>query len=462
MRMGKKDLNNLDIIVFFEKLKNKYGDSIALADRRHVSITYKELYEMIWGCARHYMELEDERIVAVVSNSIEAYINMLGAICSGKIVIIVDPFTPVDDMLKVIEAAGVNRIIISSKEKSVIHRLKENDLEVELFSDIFEKENINQQKLPICKGKFVFFTSGTTNKSKGVVLDAGKVIMNAIALCDFGDVETDKWIYIPVPVAHLYGILMSFSYLSIGKKIFIGDTKRLRKELDSLDCQVLVATPSIAGMIFSKGWNMKNVSRIVVAGSKCDMAIEKKACERNIFLQNFYGSTEIGGVAINSIGHSINELSLIKNVSMFIVDGETRIDSAYRMLGYLDNADAVFTLEDSIAVNDNGTYCIEGRRSDFIVLDNGMKLDVASLENRIRNSKECILDVCIIYINKHLYAYIYTNKDYTIIKEEIASINASLPYYQKIYEVILSDKPLPRTTLGKLKRKEIEGWVKQK
>lgn len=124
-------------------------------------------------------------------------------------------------------------------------------------------------------------------------------------------------------------------------------------------------------------------------------------------------------------------------------------------LGYLDK---------------EGFLWITGRKKELIVLASGKKINPEDLESYYKRSP--FLDELCIFLSHPpkekdlLTAVIRPNYDYFArkgvsqikdkIRWEIENISHSLPPYKRIQKYILTKDPLPKTILGKLKRKEVE------
>ncbi len=123
-------------------------------------------------------------------------------------------------------------------------------------------------------------------------------------------------------------------------------------------------------------------------------------------------------------------------------------------LGYLDKA---------------GYLYITGRKNEIIVLPSGKKINPEELESRYAKSP-FIEELCIIQprfsmdkdmltaIVKPNLAYLRARGVSQIedkVRWEIDNCAVDLPFYNRIKKVIITNEPLPRTILGKLKRFEI-------
>lgn len=151
------------------------------------------------------------------------------------------------------------------------------------------------------------------------------------------------------------------------------------------------------------------------------------------------------------------------------------------MIGYVDNPEATnealkdgwFYTGDLGYIDKDGFLFITGRKKDVIVLKNGKNIFPEELEiliNQLTYVSESMVfgrpcddgdyKVCakIVYQEetmKELYPDISSTDYMNIVWEDIKNkVNHTMPAYKYIREIILTDKPLIKTTTQKIKRHE--------
>ena len=151
------------------------------------------------------------------------------------------------------------------------------------------------------------------------------------------------------------------------------------------------------------------------------------------------------------------------------------------MIGYVDNPQATnealkdgwFYTGDLGYIDKDGFLFITGRKKDVIVLKNGKNIFPEELEiliNQLTYVSESMVfgrpcddgdyKVCakIVYQEetmKELYPDISSTDYMNIVWEDIKNkVNHTMPAYKYIREIILTDKPLIKTTTQKIKRHE--------
>lgn len=237
--------------------------------------------------------------------------------------------------------------------------------------------------------------------------------------------------------------------------------------------------------------NLGGKLRILIAGGA---AMSKEAIQGfldlGINLLQGYGLTETSPVLAGendkykragSVGFPLPGLEIkIDNPDKNGI-GEILAKGPTVMLGYVDNPEATkeaiqdgwFYTGDLGYIDKDGFLFVTGRKKDVIVLKNGKNIFPEELEILINGlpyvSESMVFGrpcddgdykVCakIIYQTetmKELYPNIPTDEYINIVWEDIKNkVNHTMPAYKYIREIILTDKPLIKTTTQKVKRHE--------
>ena len=222
-------------------------------------------------------------------------------------------------------------------------------------------------------------------------------------------------------------------------------------------------------------------------------ALDKEVIEtfRNwgLNLCQAYGLTETSPI----IGIETNEHHRVGSIGKPIPHVQARIDEADDdgvgelvikgpnvMLGYYNNKKATesvmedgwFHTGDLARIDEDGYIFICGRKKSVIVLKNGKNIypeEMEGLVNKIEGVKESFIfgkqqtddkdnikiHVKIVFdkdIMKEAYKVESEEEIYRVLTEKIKEVNSVMPKYKAIRGMIVSDKPLIKTTTGKIKR----------
>ena len=233
-----------------------------------------------------------------------------------------------------------------------------------------------------------------------------------------------------------------------------------------------------------------NIHYFISGAAALDRTIEQKYRLLGLNLVQAYGLTEtspIVGIGNNkyyrlgSIGKSVPSVK----VKLSDVDkdgvGELLVKGPNVMLGYYGNKEATkeaikngwFYTGDLAKIDKDGYIFICGRRKSVIVLKNGKNIfpeEMENLVNRIEGVNESFIygkpvsddkdDIKInvkLVIDKELIKDVYkingTDEEVKeVLSAKIKEINKTMPPYKAIRGIIISEKPLIRTTTNKIKR----------
>ncbi|NIA23298.1 MAG: AMP-binding protein [Proteobacteria bacterium] len=196
-----------DIVPLREIIKksvDEYKDNIALQMRRgkaFYNITYGELWEKINAIAKSLVKFgvkKGEKVGLIGPNRPEWAISYLAIHTAGGVVIPIDSKLKEKEVLNIIKISGLKRIITATDHFFMLHGLKSNqNLELEIISmdadegvqnldeliGIGKRSRIDVWKIPVRSDDdlSILFTSGTTGKSKGVILTSRNVVYDSIA-----------------------------------------------------------------------------------------------------------------------------------------------------------------------------------------------------------------------------------------------------------------------------------------
>ena len=238
-----------------------------------------------------------------------------------------------------------------------------------------------------------------------------------------------------------------------------------------------------------------NIKLFISGAASLEPSIEEKFRRLGFNMVQGYGLTEtspvvaIGNKKYHKTG-SIGKCVPSDEVKLLDINkdgiGELAVKGPNVMLEYYENKEATekvlkdgwFQTGDLARIDEEGYIFICGRKKSVIVLKNGKNIFPEEMETLI--NKEDGVEESFIFgkpISKDpndikIFVKIVYNKESfegkteTEIKkyfnEKIKSINKTMPHYKAIRGIIISDKPLIKTTTNKIKReKNLEQIIKE-
>ena len=330
----------------------------------------------------------------------------------------------------------------------------------------------------------LMFTSGTTGRSKGVMLSERNMCSTLVTYSEVAE----NWITnrlpagqkLPLshmtllPLFHMACFVCVMSYPPAGWALNLcGDIRDFYRDLGLMHSDVMASAPMLVETIYND-YKRGRVERLNGLWDLCcsSAALDPKMLEElaaNGFVVNqCYGMTETFGDGILNFTQTADHMSAVgkpDNHCEYQLDetGEICIRGSSVMLGYYKDPEATaevidkdgwFHTGDLGRVDEDGYYYITGRKKNLIILANGENVSPEELEHKLAACpavQECIVKEK----SQKICAVVYCAKEQQAeVKDFITECNRTLPLYKRISAVEFTAEPLPRNALGKLLRKE--------
>ncbi len=434
-------------------------------------IKYKQLKEDVLNIGTAMLNkfnLVDEKIAVIGENSYKWFVTYMATICGIGVIVPLDKELPSNEIVNLLERARAKCIVYSSKKKEVIEQLKDKlpkdmvyiEMDKEKsdeFSFSFDElliqgkelidtghhEYINKEIDPN-EFKILLFTSGTTAKSKGVMLSHNNLASNLYSIsCAYSEQTKLRFLSF-LPMHHTYEFTVTYlAVLSAGGSVGIceglkyivqnlGDlkpdciacvpllvenikkkiTKTIRKENKQGLVNTVVKISSIFGnakidvrrkilkQIHEKfGGNLKYI--LVGAAPVDKETIDIMEGYGFIILQG-YGLTEtsplVAGTLVKTrksgtVGVAIKDVEIRIDLKEDEVEnsGEIMVKGPNVMLGYYEDEEETkkvlkkgwFYTGDIGYFDNQGNLVISGRTKNVIVTQNGKNIYPEEIENYI-------------------------------------------------------------------------------
>ena len=325
---------------------------------------------------------------------------------------------------------------------------------------------------------FIMFTSGTTGRSKGVMLSQKNLFTAMPAfLTPFEDVRsqtgwnTDEFSSLScLPMFHISAMTSLVSWSVTGHCVNLcNDLKYFYRDLGAMRSDVMAVVPVLLKSIYNDVMKDRrerlNGLRVLTCGAAMfDPKMLKDLMDKGFFIAQMYGLTETTGDGawnssqeeryLTSVGH-VDESCQYK-----LADGELCMRGDPVMLGYYKDPEATaevldaegwFHTGDIARVEEDGYMYLTGRKKNVIILDSGENVSPEELEKRLMPCtaiKECV--VC--EKGQKICALVYCDADkQEAVRAFVTEVNRTLPLYKRM-TAEFSAEPLPRNAAGKLLR----------
>ena len=476
-----QEFNNIKEIIY--NSVEQYSKNIAFVIKHtenkkveYENITYKQLLEDInkLGTAVYSLGFKGKRIAVIGRNSYEWAIAHLSNLLGGNVSVPLDKDLQYDELENSLIRSKADMIFFDKKYEEKISQIKEKNNtnlkeyvcfeEAEGFKNISELLKIGNEKINSGKTDFInakidenkmailLFTSGTTSKSKAVMLSQKNIASNVYAMqCVEAIYSTDTNIAF-LPFHHIFGSTCMVVMLAYGvRTVFPDGLRYIKKNLNEYGVSVFVGVPVLVEAIYKtimKEFQKKGKTKLVniatkisnfllklhidirrilfksiinelggkirfviSGGAPADSKIAKGFNDLGIEVVQGYGLTETSPViaAENKKCMKVGTVGIpMLNVKLEIENpdengiGEIRVKGPNVMLGYYENEEATkevlkdgwFYTGDLGYLDKNGCLAITGRSKNLIVLKNGKKVfpeELETLVNRLELVEECMV-----------------------------------------------------------------------
>ena len=329
----------------------------------------------------------------------------------------------------------------------------------------------------------LMFTSGTTGRSKGVMLSERNM---CASLHTYSEVA-ENWITnrlpagqkLPLshmtllPLFHMACFVCVMSYPPAGWALNLcGDIRDFYRDLGLMHSDVMASAPMLVETIYN---DMKRgrVSRLNGLWDLCcsSAALDSKMllelAQNGFVVNQCYGMTETFGDGILNFTQVEKQMSAVGKPDdhvQYKLDetGEICIKGDCVMLGYYKDpeateevidADGWFHTGDLARMDEEGFYYITGRKKNLIILASGENVSPEELEKKLALCP-AIIECIVKEKGQKICAVVYCPEDkQEEVRAFVTEANRSLPLYKRISAVEFTAEPLPRNALGKLLRK---------
>lgn len=477
-----KEFKNIKEIIYHSA--EKYSENIAYVIKNkkenkevnYENITYKKLLEDInkLGTALYARGFKNKRIAIIGINQYEWAIAYLANLLGGIISIPLDKDLQKEELENSLIRSKADAIFFDKKYIEKISEVKKNQKtelteyicmsELEGYQSV--KDLLKQGEELLKKGEkdyiqakinenemsILLFTSGTTSKSKAVMLSQKNIASNIYAMQCVEDIRSTDTNIAFLPFHHIFGSTCLIMMLACGvKTVFPDGLRYIKQNLNEYKVTLFVGVPVLVEAIYKT--IMKEIDKqgktkliklakgisnfllkihidirrkifkqiiealggelrfIISGGAPADAKIAKGFNDLGIKTVQGYGLSETSPVIAaendkimrnGSVGVSmLNDTIEIVNKDEKGI-GEIRVKGPNVMLGYYEMPeltkevlkDGWFYTGDLGYIDKDGFLFITGRNKNMIVLKNGKKIFPEELEtivNRLELVEECMV-----------------------------------------------------------------------
>lgn len=494
-----------DILIHTEQ---KYGseEAVRYKSGKHetASKTYTQLCSDSESFSRALAALGEQggHTAIIGATSYEWITAYFGIVNSGGVAVPLDANLPALDLCELIDRADVTVLVLDKVRSDVGEIIREHCPKLKYVISMQQESGdghmlsfwqLIRENEGACDFQpepdrlcTIMFTSGTTGKSKGVMLTQRNLAENATCL----DMKIPERIVLlsVLPIHHAYCLSMDIlKGISLGAVICINDSLlRVAKNIKLFKPGLILMVPLMIEVMAKK---LEEVSGLP-AGLVKNMVFGRQfhtICSGGAYLNpdyidlfnkygitilQGYGMTECSPVISNNVSWNIKRNSvgqLIPNCEAKVVDEEIWVKGSSVMMGYYKMPEETAqTLEDGWLktgdlgyVDEEGFIFLTGRKKNLIITKNGENVSPEELENKLSTSR-LVKEVLVRDNHGVIEAEIYPDEDF-IKKKKVRDVKAALqelideynqqaPVHKRIYSLKVRENEFEKTTSRKIKR----------
>lgn len=449
------------------------------------------------------MGMEGKHIALIGTTTYQWIVSYFGIVGSGSVAVPIDAQLPADAVCELLERADVEMLVFDEIRRDVAEAVKEKCPSVRYILSMQAEEaadgvqslsmltalHAGEYEKELDGGQLatILFTSGTTGKSKGVMLSHRNLVDNAVCLdmkIPAGTISMTL-----LPINHVYCLTMDIiKGLHIGLVICINDSiMHVQRNMKLFKPEIVLLVPLViesiygklkdAGSLIPKKMVAKaafggNLRIICSGGAYLDPDYVDKFKEYGITILQGYGMTECSPVISTNLERENKKGSvgkLLPNCEAKVVDEEIWVRGSSVMQGYYKMPEQTAeTLEDGWLktgdlgyVDEDDFVYITGRRKNLIILANGENVSPEELENQLSRSA-LVKEILVREKDKVIEAEIFPDYEYAKkkhvkdiqgkLQELVDGFNQDMPVYKRIYSLIVRETEFEKTPSKKIKR----------
>lgn len=475
--------------------------------------TYADVYNEVRRAASWIDENygRGNHIAVIGENSYEWLIAFFATLSSGNVAVPIDKELPPDEVAWLIQKAEITKAFVSKTYMDLVEGAE--GLEVISQKQLQGMAGGNADSYTLYEPDpeemvCIFFTSGTSGKSKGVMLSCGNIAAEIYGPSSLFHPESETSLSV-LPFHHAFGlnvaILMAYNY---GVSIFLNRSlKRVKDDILLAKPEIVMMVPMFVEVFYKQvtdqikktgkegkvrsGVRLSNfllklgidirrrifqeiidafggkLKYIICGGAHLEAFYVKEFRNFGIEILNGYGTTECSPcVAINrnhykrdgSVGQVIGSME-----TRISPEGEVQFKGPVTMLGYYNDPegtqavlkDGWYSTGDLGHLDADGFLFLTGRIKNLIILSNGENISPEELENDFQIDPG-VCEVLVYEKDHKIIAEIFPEEEFmgnqAYFDELMEKVNKGRPVYKQIASVKLRDEEFIKNTSKKIVR----------
>ncbi|EET59992.1 AMP-binding enzyme [Marvinbryantia formatexigens DSM 14469] len=503
-----------------EESGKKYAGITAikwLKKKEIMEMSYRELLENAAAVRRGLLAegFAGAHLALIGSSSAEWVESYLGIITGNTVAVPLDANLPGEDLVDLLNRSDAAGLFLSTKQKGLLGQILDECPKLKkiwMLEDAVEPGNASGAEVTSLADlkaagagsvadadrpdpesiATIIFTSGTTGKSKGVMLTQKNLAENVKSVQYTA--EPGSVLLSVLPIHHAFCLVMDWlKGFSLGTTVCINDSLlHMVKNMGVFQPQVMLMVPlmvetiykrlagadaSIPKQMVAKAVFGGRLHTIFTGGAHLDPYYIDRFAEYGVEVLEGYGMSECSPVISSNTPEDHKKGSVgrpLPNVELSFDNGEILVRGSSVMKGYYQMPqETADTLKDGWLhtgdkgyLDEDGFLFINGRVKNLIILSNGENISPEEIENKLALGA-LVGEVIVTGENNGLTARIYPDPDVvaakgmdaeavqTELQAFLDQYNKTQPSYRQITGLVVRKNPFIKSATRKIKRQEV-------
>jgi acyl-CoA synthetase (AMP-forming)/AMP-acid ligase II len=384
---------------------DRFGDAEAVVDGAR-RVTFSQLAERVRRAAGAFAAegvTRGDRVAVWAPNSLDWIVSAFGVLTAGGVVVTVNTRFKAAEAADIITRSGAKAVMVQPGFLGLDYEVPAGVRAIDIRSDFLASGSPTHVPVDGDDVADIMFTSGTTGRSKGVMMNHRQTLRLYAEWCDLADLRQGDRYLIVNPFFHIFGykagVIASMIRGATVLPIDVFEPARVFDLIETEKVAMLPGPPTLYHSLLAEagGRDLSSLRSGVTGAADIPVDLIRRIREDLGFtsIMTGYGLTEAGTCTASRPGDTPEQIattvgSACDGIELRIADDDEVLVRGYSvMMGYLDDpaataeaidADGWLHTGDLGTLDDAGRLKIVGRKKDMFIVG-GFNAYPAEIEN---------------------------------------------------------------------------------